>query len=87
MDLQLKDKVVVVTGGAKGIGAAISKACAQEGAIPVSVDRDAKSAQRPRALLFWEELGYGAAASHLRECCHEIDPDSQNASIIRQSAA
>jgi L-fucose dehydrogenase len=40
MDLQLKDKVVIVTGGAKGIGAAIVHACADEGAIPVIVDRD-----------------------------------------------
>jgi L-fucose dehydrogenase len=40
MDLQLKDKVVLVTGGAKGIGAAIVRACAAEGAIPVIVDQD-----------------------------------------------
>jgi L-fucose dehydrogenase len=40
MDLQLKDKVVIVTGGAKGIGAAIVQACAAEGAIPVIVGRD-----------------------------------------------
>ena len=40
MDLQLKDKVVLVTGGAKGIGAAICRAAVQEGAIPVIVDRD-----------------------------------------------
>jgi L-fucose dehydrogenase len=43
MDLQLKDKVVIVTGGAKGIGAAISHACAAEGAVPVIVDRDAEA--------------------------------------------
>src|SRR5271165_1124539 len=43
MDLQLRDKVVVVTGGAKGIGAAIVHACAVEGAIPVIVDRDAEA--------------------------------------------
>ena len=43
MDLQLKDKVVVVTGGAKGIGAAIVHACVVEGAIPVIVDRDAET--------------------------------------------
>lgn len=32
MDLGLKDKIVIVTGGAKGIGAAISETFAQEGA-------------------------------------------------------
>ena len=35
MDLQLQDKVVIVTGGASGIGAAISLTLAEEGAIPV----------------------------------------------------
>lgn len=40
MDLELKDKVIIVTGGAKGIGAAIVRACAAEGAIPVIVGRD-----------------------------------------------
>ena len=42
---QLKEKVVLVTGGAKGIGAAIVRACASEGAIPVIVDRDAEQAR------------------------------------------
>jgi L-fucose dehydrogenase len=40
MDLQLRDKVVAVTGGAKGIGAAIVESCAREGAIPIVIDRD-----------------------------------------------
>jgi len=40
MDLQLKDKVILITGGAKGIGAAISRAVAAEGAVPVVLDRD-----------------------------------------------
>lgn len=40
MDLGLENKVVIVTGGAKGIGAGIVRALAQEGALPVIVDRN-----------------------------------------------
>lgn len=40
MDLQLKDKVVIVTGGAKGIGEGIVRVLANEGAIPVIVGRN-----------------------------------------------
>ena len=41
MDLGLKDKIVVVTGGASGIGAAISTVLAEEGAVPVIYARSA----------------------------------------------
>jgi len=40
MDLYLKDKVFIVTGGAKGIGAAISRSIAAEGGIVVIAGRD-----------------------------------------------
>lgn len=40
MDLGLKDKVIIVTGGAKGIGEGIVKVLAAEGAIPVIVGRN-----------------------------------------------
>ena len=40
MELQLKDKVIIVTGGAKGIGEGIVKALAAEGAIPVIIGRN-----------------------------------------------
>ncbi|MDB5142747.1 MAG: family oxidoreductase [Mucilaginibacter sp.] len=40
MDLQLKDKVIIVSGGARGIGAGIVKALAAEGAIPVIIGRN-----------------------------------------------
>jgi L-fucose dehydrogenase len=40
MDLGLQGKVIIVTGGAKGIGEGIVKLLAAEGAIPVVVGRD-----------------------------------------------
>ena len=39
MDLQLKDKLIIVTGGAKGIGEGIVRTLAKEGAFPVIVGR------------------------------------------------
>lgn len=39
MDLGLRDKVVIVTGGGSGIGAAVSEVLAEEGAIPVILTR------------------------------------------------
>ena len=39
MDLQLKGKVVLVTGGGSGIGSGISLSLAAEGAIPVILAR------------------------------------------------
>jgi L-fucose dehydrogenase len=40
MDLKLQGKVIVVTGGAKGIGQAISEVLAKEGAVPFIVGRN-----------------------------------------------
>jgi|SRR5882762_3160499 len=48
MDLRLKDKVVLVTGGAKGIGAAIVRAVSREASIPVVVDSDAEAGRQLR---------------------------------------
>jgi L-fucose dehydrogenase len=45
VDLGLKDKVVIVTGGGVGIGAAISHALADEGAIPFIVNHDGEAIQ------------------------------------------
>jgi L-fucose dehydrogenase len=40
MDLKLKDKIIIVTGGAKGIGEGIVHVLAKEGAIPVVIGRN-----------------------------------------------
>lgn len=45
MDLGLKDKVIVVTGGAAGIGAAITRVCLEEGAVVVAVGRMSRMEQ------------------------------------------
>ena len=41
MDLHLKDKIVIVTGGGAGIGGAITLGLAREGAVPVIFGRSA----------------------------------------------
>ena len=61
MDLTLKDKVVAITGGAKGIGAQIGRTVAEEGAIPVIVDKDENSGQELECKL----LRKGAQAKHI----------------------
>jgi L-fucose dehydrogenase len=51
MDLHLQDKVVIVTGGAAGIGAAISLQLAAEGAIPVICGKSPMAAEFEDALM------------------------------------
>ena len=71
MNLNLKDKVIIVTGGAKGIGAGITKSLAAEGAIPVVVGRDANDND---AII--KEVGAGfaitAELTHPEECENAI---------------
>src|SRR5438128_2758091 len=56
----MKDKVVIVTGGAKGIGAAIVRVLAQESAMPVILDRDEAAAKQLQT-----ELQDQGAGSHV----------------------
>ncbi|UOP04083.1 SDR family oxidoreductase [Conchiformibius kuhniae] len=50
MDLYLKDKVFLISGGGAGIGAAVSRTLAEEGAVPVVLGRSQPDAD------FWREL-------------------------------
>ena len=67
MDLQLKDKIIIVTGGAKGIGAGITKSLSAEGAIPVVIGRNAEDND---AIIKEIGTGFGIAAelTHPEEC-------------------
>lgn len=60
MDLNLKDKVIIITGGAKGIGQGIVNVLAQEGAIPVIIGRNKDDNQKEVATLL--QLGLQAFA-------------------------
>ncbi len=46
MDLHLANKVILVTGGARGIGAAIVRLLSEEGAVPVIIDKDAEAGKK-----------------------------------------
>ena len=46
MNLNLQDKVILISGGAKGIGGAISRGLIEEGAIPVIIDPSEKEGQK-----------------------------------------
>jgi NAD(P)-dependent dehydrogenase (short-subunit alcohol dehydrogenase family) len=90
MDLQLKDKVVLVTGGAKGIGAAIVRTVAAEGAVPVIVDRDAEAGRKTQLEMSGSELIVGeltspefckAAVEHAVKKCGRLDALVNNAGV------
>ena len=74
MDLHLTDKVFIVTGGAKGIGAAISKSLAAEGAIVVVAGRGKEVNQ---AMVDEIHAAHGKACYHTvelsnAEACKEL---------------
>jgi L-fucose dehydrogenase len=74
MDLQLTDKVVLITGGAKGIGAAIARACANEGAVPVVVDRDTEAVKKLEEELRRRSLKIKGITAELSdvEACRQV---------------
>ena len=69
MDLHIKGKVILVTGGAKGIGEGIVLKLASEGAIPVIVGRNREDNQRVVNAV--ESLG-GKAAHVVAELTSDV---------------
>jgi L-fucose dehydrogenase len=94
MDLNIRDKVMIVTGGASGIGEAITRLLAEEGAVPVVVDRDEKRGQsilqeleekKQQAHLIVQKLdSEGSCRNAVRdamESCGRIDGLFNNAGV------
>jgi len=75
MDLNLKNKVIIVTGGSKGIGKGICKVLAEEGAIPVIIGRNKDTIKA--AVKEIEESG-GKAGFAFAELTH---PDECKAAV------
>lgn len=76
MDLGLKDKVVIVTGGAKGIGEAISKLVAAEGGIAVIAGRNAEDNEKTVQAIKsagGKAFGIQAELGDVAECRKVID--------------
>lgn len=72
MDLQLEDKIVIVTGGARGIGEGIVEVLSREGAIPAVVGRNETD---NNAVLRKIGKGFQVVAELTRpdECKHAVD--------------
>ncbi|MDA9843302.1 SDR family oxidoreductase [Flavobacteriaceae bacterium] len=69
MDLKLKGKIIIVTGGSKGIGYGICERLILEGAIPVIIGRNKETI--PKALKELEKLGGKAGVAY----AELTDPD------------
>lgn len=79
MDLGLKDKVIIVTGGAKGIGEGIVNVLANEGAIPVIVGRNEKDNLKAAA-------GLEAAGAEVGQVVAELTQPEQCEAAVQQVA-
>ncbi|NNV56895.1 L-fucose dehydrogenase [Limnovirga soli] len=81
MELGLQNKVIIVTGGAKGIGEGIAHVLAREGAIPVIIGRD--KADNERTVQQITAAG-GQAFQVVAELTREADCKNAVAAAIQQ---
>ncbi|HSJ68564.1 MAG TPA: SDR family NAD(P)-dependent oxidoreductase, partial [Anditalea sp.] len=69
MDLRLKNKVIIVTGGSKGIGEGITRAIAEEDGIPII----ATKSEEATLSLIKEFADRGKKAGHLIGDLQDVD--------------
>ncbi|UTA67571.1 SDR family oxidoreductase [Emticicia sp. 21SJ11W-3] len=72
MNLDLKDKVIIVTGGAKGIGEGIVKVLANEGAIPVIIGRNEADNQKTLDAIGGNGFQVGAELNEPEACKNAV---------------
>lgn len=75
MDLELKDKIIIVTGGAKGIGEGIVRVLAEEGAIPVIVGRNEEDNKKLMTSLAGKQILQFVAELSKPESCEKAVKD------------
>ncbi len=71
--MRLADRVVIVTGGARGIGAGIAKCLADDGASVALLDIDGEEAERTAAALGKGHLGLAADVSDESAAAEVVD--------------
>jgi NAD(P)-dependent dehydrogenase (short-subunit alcohol dehydrogenase family) len=81
MDLQLTDKVVIITGASSGIGRATALLVAAEGGIPVLVARSADKLAKAKAEI---EGAGGVADVHVADVGDPATPDRVIATVLEQ---
>jgi D-sorbitol dehydrogenase (acceptor) len=88
--LRLKDKVAIVTGGARGIGRAIGEGYAREGARVCVADIDAKEAQSVAAAIGNEAFGVHLDVTKMdsiETCVAEVERRAGGIDILVNNAA
>lgn len=78
MNLNLKEKVILISGGAKGIGEAISRTLAMEGACPVIID---PSEEEGKALVL-ELQSMGLKSLHI---CQRLTDAETCQSVVKEA--
>jgi len=71
--MRLREKVAVVTGGARGIGAGIARCLSAEGARVALVDLDGPEAQNTAAALGGGAIGLAADVSHEAQAADAVE--------------